>query len=58
MKKRTATESASETDEAAERRRNLAALTARLERVRIVSQSWPNPWTEEWKKILAEGELK
>jgi hypothetical protein len=58
MKKRTTTAAASETNEAAERRRHLAALTARLERVRIESQSWPNPWTEEWKKILAEGELK
>jgi hypothetical protein len=56
MKKPTA--AASETNEAAERRRHLAALTARLERVRIESQSWPNPWTEEWKKILAEGELR
>jgi hypothetical protein len=54
-KKRTTTESASETDEAAERRRY---LTARLERVRIESASWPNPWTEEWKKIKAEGELR
>jgi hypothetical protein len=58
MKKRATTEAASETNEAAERRRYLAALTARLEWVRIESQSWPNPWTEEWKKILAEGELK
>jgi hypothetical protein len=57
-KKRTTTTAASETDEAAERRRYLAALTARLERVRIESQSWPSPWTEEWKKILAEGELR
>jgi hypothetical protein len=58
MKKRATTEAASETNEAAERRRYLAALTVRLERVRIESQGWPSPWTEEWKKILAEGELK
>jgi hypothetical protein len=58
MKKHTTTEAASETNEAAERRRYLAAFTARLERVRIESQGWPNPWTEEWKKILAKGELR